>query len=50
MVRIIMTDGDGDMGTVRTMRIEQLDRVLYTTPATEIDVIMYYSTSAREKG
>ena len=34
-----MTDGAGDMETVRTMRIEQLHRVLYTAPATENEVI-----------
>ena len=40
MVRIIMTDGAGDMETVRTMRIEQLHPDLYAAPATEIEVIM----------
>ena len=39
MVSIIVPDGPGAMETIRTMRIEHLHTDLYTSPATETDVI-----------
>ena len=39
MVSIIVPDGPGAMETIRTVRIEHLHTDLYTSPATEKEVI-----------